>query len=96
MGKATAKDDARGKATLVTALRARRRQARARPASEDAIAALAGFGPEAAMLRAAAGSSPRNARAERQTVTCVPTSTTRPVGIWKKFVASVALLVRPI
>ena len=27
-------------------------------------------------------------------VTCVPTSTTRPVGIWKKSVASLALLAR--
>src|SRR5580693_9813823 len=26
----------------------------------------------------------------RHTVTCVPTSTTRPVGIWKKSVASLA------
>src|SRR6266542_998516 len=31
-----------------------------------------------------------------QTVTCVPTSTTRPVGIWKKSVASLADLARPI
>src|SRR5437868_7316213 len=30
-----------------------------------------------------------------QTVTCVPTSTTRPVGIWKKSVASLAVLARP-
>src|SRR5215510_9850368 len=30
-----------------------------------------------------------------QTVTCVPISTTRPVGIWKKSVASLAVLVRP-
>src|SRR5712692_3973333 len=30
-----------------------------------------------------------------QTVTCVPTSTTRPVGIWKKSVASLADLARP-
>jgi farnesyl diphosphate synthase len=54
MGKATAKDDARGKATLVTALgldAAKRERDRL---SEDAIAALDGFGPEAAMLRAAA------------------------------------------
>ena len=29
------------------------------------------------------------------TVTCVPTSTTRPVGIWKKSVASLADLARP-
>ncbi len=38
------------------------------------------------------GSSPTMTRAS-YTVTCVPTSTTRPVGIWKKLVASVALLV---
>src|SRR5262249_658189 len=29
------------------------------------------------------------------TVTCVPTSTTRPVGIWKKSVASLADFARP-
>ena len=54
MGKATAKDDARGKATLVTALgidAAKRERDRL---SEEAIAALAGFGPQAALLRAAA------------------------------------------
>lgn len=54
MGKATAKDDAKGKATLVTALgldAAKRERDRL---SQEAIAALAGFGPEAAMLRAAA------------------------------------------
>lgn len=54
MGKATAKDDVKGKATLVTALgldAAKRERDRL---SEEAIAALAGFGPEAAMLRAAA------------------------------------------
>lgn len=54
MGKATAKDDAKGKATLVTALgldAAKRERDRL---SEEAITALAGFGPEAAMLRAAA------------------------------------------
>jgi farnesyl diphosphate synthase len=54
MGKATAKDDAKGKATLVTALGlepARRERDRL---SGEAITALSGFGPEAAMLRAAA------------------------------------------
>ncbi|WP_432212045.1 polyprenyl synthetase family protein [Bosea vestrisii] len=54
MGKATAKDDAKGKATLVMALgldAARRERDRL---SQEAIAALADFGPEAAMLRAAA------------------------------------------
>lgn len=54
MGKATAKDDAKGKATLVAALgldAAKRERDRL---SEEAIAALAGFGPEAALLRAAA------------------------------------------
>ena len=54
MGKATAKDDAKGKATLVTAFgldAAKRERDRL---SEAASAALAGFGPEAALLRAAA------------------------------------------
>ncbi len=54
MGKATAKDDAKGKATLVAALgldAAKRERDRL---SEEAIAALAGFGPQAALLRAAA------------------------------------------
>ncbi|RXT54692.1 geranylgeranyl pyrophosphate synthase [Bosea sp. Tri-44] len=54
MGKATAKDDAKGKATLVAALgldHAKRERDRL---SEEAIAALSEFGPEAAMLRAAA------------------------------------------
>lgn len=54
MGKATAKDDAKGKATLVTALgldAAKRERDRL---SDEAIAALAGFGPGAALLRAAA------------------------------------------
>lgn len=54
MGKATAKDDAKGKATLVAALglpAAKRERDRL---SEEAIMALAEFGSEAAMLRAAA------------------------------------------
>lgn len=54
MGKATAKDDARGKATLVAALglpAAKRERDRL---SDEAIAALGMFGPEAALLRAAA------------------------------------------
>jgi farnesyl diphosphate synthase len=54
MGKATAKDDAKGKATLVSALglpAAKRERDRF---AQAAIDALAGFGPEAAMLRAAA------------------------------------------
>jgi farnesyl diphosphate synthase len=54
MGKATAKDEAKGKATLVAALgldAAKRERDRL---SGEAVAALAGFGPEAAMLRAAA------------------------------------------
>lgn len=54
MGKATAKDQDKGKATLVSALGldgAKRERDRL---SEAAIAALAGFGPEAAMLRQAA------------------------------------------
>lgn len=59
MGKATAKDGAKGKATLVAALgldAARRARDRF---SAEAIDALAGFGPEAAMLRAAAEFSAR-------------------------------------
>lgn len=54
MGKATAKDDAKGKATLVAALglpAAKRERDRL---SQEAIAALAEFGLEATMLRAAA------------------------------------------
>ncbi|KUL93496.1 geranylgeranyl pyrophosphate synthase [Bosea sp. WAO] len=54
MGKATAKDDARGKATLVTALGLEAAKRERDRFSEQAVAALAGFGPEAAMLRAAA------------------------------------------
>lgn len=54
MGKATAKDQDKGKATLVTALgldAAKRERDRL---SEQAVMALSGFGPEADMLRAAA------------------------------------------
>ena len=54
MGKATAKDDAKGKATLVTALGLDAAKHERDRLSDEAIAALAGFGPEAAMLRAAA------------------------------------------
>lgn len=54
MGKATAKDEGKGKGTLIGALGldgAKRERDRL---SEAAIAALAGFGPEADVLRAAA------------------------------------------
>lgn len=54
LGKATAKDAGKGKATLVSALgldAAKRERDRLR---DEAIAALAGFGDEAGMLRAAA------------------------------------------
>jgi farnesyl diphosphate synthase len=54
MGKATAKDEGKGKATLVTALgldAAKRERDRL---SEAAVAALEGFGPKAATLRQAA------------------------------------------
>ena len=54
MGKATAKDADKGKATLVGALgldSAKRERDRL---SDEAVAALAGFGPEADVLRAAA------------------------------------------
>ncbi|WP_332698205.1 polyprenyl synthetase family protein [Bosea sp. (in: a-proteobacteria)] len=54
MGKATAKDDARGKATLVAALGLEAAKRARDDFSEAAVAALAEFGPEAAMLRAAA------------------------------------------
>jgi len=54
MGKATAKDESRGKATLVTALGLAGAKRERDRLSEEAIAALAGFGPEAQMLRAAA------------------------------------------
>lgn len=54
LGKATAKDEGKGKGTLVAALGlAGARQERDR-LSAEAVAALAGFGPEADMLRAAA------------------------------------------
>ena len=54
MGKATAKDDARGKATLVAALGLEAAKRERDRFSEAAVAALTEFGPEAAMLRAAA------------------------------------------
>ena len=54
MGKATAKDDARGKATLVAALGLEAAKRERDRFSETAVAALTEFGPEAAMLRAAA------------------------------------------
>ncbi|MCV9936282.1 polyprenyl synthetase family protein [Boseaceae bacterium BT-24-1] len=54
MGKATAKDDAKGKATLVEALGLSAAKGERDRLSEEAITALAEFGPEAAMLRAAA------------------------------------------
>jgi len=54
MGKATAKDDAKGKATLVAALGLSAAKGERDRLSDEAIAALAEFGPEAAMLRAAA------------------------------------------
>jgi farnesyl diphosphate synthase len=54
MGKATAKDDARGKATLVAALGLEAAKRERDRFSEAAVVALTEFGPEAAMLRAAA------------------------------------------
>lgn len=54
MGKATAKDDAKGKATLVAALGLEAARQERDRLSAEAIAALAEFGPEAATLRAAA------------------------------------------
>lgn len=54
MGKATAKDDARGKATLVTALGLEAAKRERDRFSEAAVAALAGFGTEAGILRTAA------------------------------------------
>lgn len=54
LGKATAKDEGKGKGTLVSVLGlegARRERDRL---GEEAVASLAGFGPEAAILRAAA------------------------------------------
>ena len=54
MGKATAKDDAKGKATLVAALGLEGARAERDRLSREAIAALAAFGPEADILRAAA------------------------------------------
>ncbi|WP_186418406.1 polyprenyl synthetase family protein [Bosea sp. CS1GBMeth4] len=54
MGKATAKDGARGKATLVAALGLEAAKRERDRLSGEAIAALDLFGPEAALLRAAA------------------------------------------
>lgn len=54
MGKATAKDDAKGKATLVAALGLAAAKRERDRLSQEAIAALDMFGPEAALLRAAA------------------------------------------
>ncbi|MGX1789735.1 polyprenyl synthetase family protein [Bosea sp. NPDC055332] len=54
MGKATAKDDAKGKATLVATLGLDAAKHERDRLSGEAIAALVGLGPEAAMLRAAA------------------------------------------
>lgn len=54
LGKATAKDAGRGKGTLVGALGLEAARAERDRLSGEAIAALAGFGPQADMLRAAA------------------------------------------
>lgn len=54
MGKATAKDGARGKATLVAALGLAAAKRERDRLSGEAVAALDIFGPEAALLRAAA------------------------------------------
>ena len=54
MGKATAKDDAKGKATLVAALGLAAAKRERDRLSQEAVAALDLFGPEAALLRAAA------------------------------------------
>jgi farnesyl diphosphate synthase len=54
LGKAAGKDAAAGKATLVAALGSDRARAMLRSLEEDAITALAGFGPEAEALRGAA------------------------------------------
>ena len=50
---------------------------------------------EWALQRPSRGTRRAPVARERQTVTCVPTSTTRPVGIWKKSVASLAILASP-
>jgi farnesyl diphosphate synthase len=54
LGKATAKDQDKGKATLVAALGLDGAKQERDRLSEGAVAALAGFGAEAGMLRAAA------------------------------------------
>jgi farnesyl diphosphate synthase len=54
MGKATAKDEGKGKATLVGALGLSGAKRERDRLSAEAIAALAGFGPDADVLRAAA------------------------------------------
>jgi farnesyl diphosphate synthase len=54
LGKATAKDEGKGKATLVTALGLPAAKQERDRLSEEAVAALAGFGAEADVLRAAA------------------------------------------
>lgn len=54
MGKATAKDEDKGKATLIGALGLAGAKRERDRLSEAAVAALSGFGPEADMLRAAA------------------------------------------
>ena len=51
VGKATGKDDAAGKATFVALLGVARARAQARSLSEQAVAHLANFGPEADLLR---------------------------------------------
>ena len=55
LGKATGKDAGAGKATLVSLLGPARARARAEALAREAAAALAGFGPRADLLRAAAG-----------------------------------------
>ncbi|MGO4736017.1 polyprenyl synthetase family protein [Bosea sp. 2KB_26] len=54
MGKATAKDQDKGKATLINALGLAGAKRERDRLCEEAVAALSGFGEEAAMLRAAA------------------------------------------
>ncbi len=78
------------------------RRARSPPGwTDEGLAPSRRAWPGQGFLRMQSSSSPphwreslRRETLRDQTVTCVPTSTTRPVGIWKKFVASVALLVR--
>lgn len=54
LGKATGKDAGAGKATLAALLGPARARARAEALAREAVAALAGFGPRADLLRAAA------------------------------------------